>query len=393
MEGDGTGRSRWLEINLQAIAHNVEQVRLWLKPGVRLMAVVKADGYGHGLVQTARVALARGAAMLGVTHPEEGVILRESGINGPVLVFRPLLPGEEETIVAYRLTASLSDVQQAGRLAAAARRARQAVRVHTKIETGMSRTGFTPEALRGHVDELLQFPELIWEGIYTHFAAATDRAFTLHQFQTFMDLVNDLERRGIRIPLRHVCNSAALLLYPEMHLDMVRAGTVLYGQLPAGMTGVSLSLQDTWSFWARIVHLLPVTRGATVGYGRTYRVRRDTVLAVVPVGYADGFGVDVTPRPAGFMDLLKVLVKTAGAFYGLPWGTCHVRINGKTAPVVGRIGMNLSCVDVGNIPEADIGMPALLPVRRTVLRESIPRVYRGLEEAKELRPMVSNLPA
>ncbi|NPV28765.1 MAG: alanine racemase [Firmicutes bacterium] len=375
--------ARWIEVDLEAIAHNTAQVKGLLSPGVRLMAVVKGDGYGHGLVPAARAALARGADMLGVTHPEEGVVLREAGIAAPVLIFRPLLPGEEEIAAAYRLTVTLSDLQQAKRLAAAARKIGERIPMHVKIETGMGRTGFTPASFWSEVDELLSLPELKWEGIYTHFsAAAGDPSFTRRQFRVFREVVNTLAGRGIRIPLRHVCNSAALLLYPEMHLDLVRAGTLLYGQLPAGIRSAPLSLRGTWSFWARVVHLQRLPRGATVGYGRTYRVRRDTVLAVLPVGYSDGFGLDVAPRPAGWWDLVKVLGKTAGAFLGFPWGAYYVKVNGKSAPVVGRLGMGLCCVDVGKIPEVCIGTPVLLPARRTVISSAVPRLYvKGGEAA------------
>jgi alanine racemase len=382
VERDRANLARWIEVNLEAISHNTAQVRQFLPPGVRLMAVVKGDGYGHGLIPAARAALAQGAGMLGVTHPEEGVLLREAGITAPVLIFRPLLPGEEEIAIAFCLTPSLSDLEQAKRLARTARMMGRQIPVHLKIETGMGRTGFTPASFWDSAEELLNLPGLEWEGIYTHFAAAAgDPSFTRHQFRLFLEVVNTLARRGIRIPVRHVCNSAALLLYPEMHLDLVRAGTLLYGQLPAGIESVSLKLRETWSFWTRVVHLQHVPRGATVGYGRTSRVRRDTVLAVLPVGYSDGFGLDVAPRPAGWLDLIKVLGKLAGAFLGFPWGTYYVKINGRPAPVVGRLGMELSCVDVGKIPEVDIGTPVFLPARRTVIRAAIPRLYvKGREE-------------
>jgi alanine racemase len=378
-----SSKTRWVRVDLGAIAHNVTQVSRLLEPRVKLLAVVKADGYGHGAVQVARVALAHGASMLGVTHPEEGIILRESGITAPILVFRPLLPGEEEVVLEYRLTPSLSSFEQAKLLAAAAQRRDSQVAVHWKIETGMGRTGFTPASFRNCLDRLLALPGLIWEGIYTHFAAAAgDREFTYHQFRQFADLLQSLESKGIKFPLRHVCNSAATLLYPEMHLDMVRVGTLLYGQFPAGIKKAPIELEDTWSFWTRVIHLQQVPRGSTVGYGRTYRVSRDTVLAVLPVGYHDGFGVDVFPRPAGLLDLAKLLVKIAGSYFGLPWGYAHVQINGKSAPVVGRVGMELTCVDVSLIPGVSVGTPVLLPARRAVLSEKIPRVYEGLEAVR-----------
>lgn len=381
MDNRRTTLARWVEIDLAAIAHNVAQVRRLLGPEVRLMAVVKADAYGHGLVQASRVALSQGADMLGVTHPEEGIILREAGIAAPILVFRPLLPGEEETAVAFDLTPSISEPEQARRLAAASRKAGRAFPVHLKVETGMGRTGFLPEVLRELAGELFSIRELKWEGIYTHFAsAAGDPDFTRHQFLLFSDVVRDLAERGIYFPLRHACNSAAALLYPEMRLDMVRIGTLMYGQLPAGVETDFLGLKDAWSFWTRVIHLQQVRRGTTVGYGRTYRVRRDTTLAVLPVGYSDGFGIDVTPRPSRLLDLVKVLVKTAGAYFGIPWGTQFVSINGKPVPVVGRVGMELSCVDVGKLPDIEIGAPVQLQARRTVLKASIPRLFTGVEE-------------
>lgn len=382
MDNEQADKARWVEIDLDAIAGNITAVRKLLGPEVRLLAVVKADGYGHGLVQVARVAVIQGADMLGVTHPEDGLALRQAGITAPVLVFRPLLPGEEEDAVKCGLTPSISSLAQAQHLSTAVARNGRQISVHLKIETGMGRTGFTPEALRSALDKLLTLPGLQLEGIYTHFAAASgDPNFTRHQYQVFDDLVQELHERGFHIPLRHVCNSAATLLYPELHLEMVRVGNLLYGQLPAGIKGHSLpgglQLKDPWSFWTRVIHLQPVRRGDTVGYGRTYRAPGATVLAVLPIGYSEGFGLDVTPRPAGWIDLLKVLAKTAGSFIGLPLGLHHVSLDGRAAPVLGRVGMELSCVDVGKLPGVGVGTPVQLPGRRTVIKASVPRVYVG----------------
>ncbi|MGD0152793.1 MAG: alanine racemase [Thermacetogeniaceae bacterium] len=388
MDNEQAGQARWVEIDLDAIAGNVAAVKRLLDPGVKLLAVVKADGYGHGLVPVARIAIMRGADMLGVTHPEDGVRLRQAGIAAPVLVFRPLLPGEEEAIVEWDLTPSVSSLAQAQRLSAAAAQSGRQMPVHLEIETGMGRTGFTPETLLSVLDKLLNLPGILLDGIYTHFAAAAgDTSFTRRQYRLFDHLEQEIQRRGVHIPLRHVCNSAATLLYPELHLEMVRVGNLLYGQLPAGIRDGSLpdglQLKDPWSFWTRVVHLKPVQRGGTVGYGRTRRLRRDTVLAVLPVGYSEGFGLDVAPHPAGWIDLLKVLVKTAGSFLGLPLGIQHVSINGRTAPVLGRISMELSCVDVGKIPGVGVGTPVRLPGRRTTIRASVPRVYITSDAAED----------
>lgn len=367
----------WVEIKLNAVGHNTAQVKELIGSEVKLMAVVKSNAYGHGLIPVAQTVLGQGADALGVTHLEEGIALREAGIDVPVLVFRPLLPGEQDAVLRFGLTTSVSSLAQAELLSEAALRIGVNASVHLKIETGMGRTGFVPESLMEVAELLFSLPGLEWEGIYTHFAsAAGDPSFTRQQFQIFQSVVQDLAGRGIHFSLRHVCNSTAALLYPEMRLDMVRVGTLLYGQFPAGVRNPGLDLQETWSFWTRILHLQQVRRGMTVGYGRTYRVKRDTVLAVLPVGYRDGFGLDVQPRPAGLWDLTKVVGKLILSYLGFPVGSHYVYINNIPAPVVGRIGMELSCIDVGKITDIGIGIPVRIEARRTVVRASIPRLYQ-----------------
>ncbi|MDD4359083.1 MAG: alanine racemase [Syntrophaceticus sp.] len=377
----------WVDVNLDAVGNNTAEVKKCLENDVRLMAVVKSDAYGHGMLSAARTVLARGADTLGVTHPDEGVALREGGIDVPILIFRPLLPGEEDDMVRYGLTSSISSLDQAERLSAAAQRYEQKAVAHIKVETGMGRTGFISETLMDVADSLFSLPGLEWEGIYTHFAsAASDPSFTRHQFHIFNDVVQGLAEVGVEFPLRHVCNSAAALLYPEMHLEMVRVGTLLYGQFPAGVRDERFDLQDTWSFWTRIIHLQEVRQGKTIGYGRTQRLRRDTVVAVLPVGYSDGFGVDVQPRPSGLLDLGKVIVKTILGYLGYPVGWFYVTVNGTSVPVIGRVGMELTCIDVGKIPDIKVGDPVLLNARRTVLRESIPYAYK-LSDKRHLHDM------
>ncbi|MGB4504746.1 MAG: alanine racemase [Syntrophaceticus sp.] len=376
------GHPCWVEVNLDAVGNNTARVKQCLGSDVRLMAVVKSDAYGHGLLPVAKTALARGADALGVTHPEEGIVLREAGIDAPILLFRSLLPGEEDDIVSFALTPSINSLQQAESLSAAAQKFGMRTPVHLKIETGMGMAGFLPETLKDVADHLFSLPGLEWEGIYTHFAsAAVDPSFTRCQFRSFCGVVQELGELGVHFPLRHVCNSAAALLYPEMHLEMVRVGTLLYGQFPAGVKKLEFDLEDTWSLWTRVIHLQEARSGMTIGYGRTHRVRRDTMIAVLPVGYRDGFGLDVQQRPAGLWDLCKVIAKIILGYLGHPVGAPHVYINGTTpAPVVGRIGMELSCIDVGKIPDVKVGTPVLLQVRRTAIRESIPHLYRCQEQ-------------
>lgn len=374
-------RPTWIEVNLDVVARNTRRVKKLIGDGVKLLAVVKGDAYGLGMVPVAHTVISHGADLLGVTHPEEGVILRNEGIDAPIFIFRPLLPGEEELVINYQLISSLSSLQQAERLSERAKVYGIKVPVHLKVETGLGRTGFLPITIKEHADRLFSLPGLEWEGIYTHFAsAAGDPQFTRQQFRIFQDVVDDLEKRGIQIPLCHVCNSAAALLYPEMRLDLVRIGTLLYGENPPGVKD-ELGLEAAWSFWTRVIHLQKLEKGMRVGYGRTYRVPRDTTMAVIPVGYRDGFGVDVTPRPAGLLDLTKVLAKIILDFLGFPVGKFYVEINGTPAPVIGRVGMELTCIDVGKIPGIEVGTPVRLMARRTVIRESVPKSYYMQETA------------
>ncbi|MFY9273467.1 MAG: alanine racemase [Thermacetogeniaceae bacterium] len=381
MEIEEKVRPRWIEVNLDAVGRNTRRVKEMIGDGVKLLAVVKGDAYGLGMVPVAHTVISQGADLLGVTNPDEGVILRNKGIDAPIFIFRPLLPGEEELVVNYQLISSISSLQQAERLSDKARIYGVKVPVHLKVETGLGRTGFLPSSIKEHADRLFSLPGLEWEGIYTHFAsAAGDPQFTRQQFRLFQSVVEGLKKRGIQFPLCHVCNSAAALLYPEMRLDLVRIGTLLYGENPPGVKD-DLGLESTWSFWSRVIHLQKLEKGMMVGYGRTHRVSRDTTMAVIPVGYRDGFGVDVTPRPAGLIDLTKVVAKIVLGYLGFPVGKYYVEINGTPAPVLGRVGMELTCIDVGKIPGIEVGTPVRLMARRTVIRESIPKSYCQQEKA------------
>jgi len=374
-------RSTWIEIDLDAVARNTRRVKQLMGDGVKLLAVVKGNAYGLGMVPVAQTVINHGADLLGVTHPEEGVILRNEGIDAPIFIFRPILPGEEELVINYQLISSVSSLEQAERLSSKARIYGVRVPVHLKVETGLGRIGFLPDTIKKHADKLFSLPGLEWEGIYTHFAsAAGDPGFTRHQFRIFEGVVGELKKRGIQFSLCHACNSAAALLYPEMRLDLVRIGTLLYGENPPGVKD-DLCLETTWYFWSRVIHLQKLEKGMRVGYGRTHRVSKDTTMAVIPVGYRDGFGVDVTPRPAGLIDLTKVITKIILDYLGFPVGKLYVEVNGTPAPVLGRVGMELTCIDVGKIPGIEVGTPVRLMARRTVVRESIPKRYCMQETA------------
>ncbi len=331
----------WCEIDLAAIAANVGALRRITEKSALVMAVVKADGYGHGAVETANIALANGAERLAVARAHEGVALREAGIDAPILVLSPTGPSITHHLWEYRLTQSVSSLESASRLSASARRSGESISIHVKIDTGMGRLGLLPDcgspgSGSGPVEEILDIDRLRHielEGIYTHFADADsrDKSFSRLQFDLFMGLLDHLRRRGFEPPMRHAANSAATIDMPETHLDAVRPGISVYGLYPsADVDRNRISLTPAMSLKSRIIHLKAVPAGFPVSYGMTHETEAPTRIATVPVGYADGLQRRLSNR--GWM-----------------------LVRGKRAPIAGRVCMDLTMIDVGGIPGAQTG--------------------------------------
>jgi alanine racemase len=334
------------EIHLGAIAHNVRELRRITSPSARFMAVVKANGYGHGAVPVAIRALQNGADALGAARIEEGIRLREAGISAPVLIFGYCHPDSAETLIDYDLTATVYSLQTAALLSDRATARGKSIRVHIKIDTGMGRIGLLPdalgigpsaiappEALCGDIARIFHLPGLEVEGIYTHFACAdtADGAYTRQQLKLFLDVTDRLVLRGIHIPIRHAANSGALIGYPETHLNMVRPGICLYGLYPSADVDKSrVSLQPAMTLKAGIIQVKAVPPGFKISYGATFETDNPTRIATVSAGYADG---------------VNRLLSSRG----------QMLVRGKRAPVVGRVCMDLTLIDVGHVPDASIG--------------------------------------
>lgn len=361
--------NRWVEIDTDAVRFNYEQVKELVGSQVEIIAVVKADGYGLGALEMARIFVECGAAMLAVTTVDEALELRSQGIEHPILLLSPFLPGEEEVIVHYRLTPSVSSLAQ---LKALAQVAFEKVPIHIKIETGMGRTGLLPQEVESFLEELAHHPQIYLEGIFTHFAQARQGdPVTQKQWERFLVAVEKAEKMGWSIPYRHVCNSAATLDWPSMHLNMVRVGTVLYGQNPA-LAKNKLSLKDPWQLKARVVHLREVPSGTAIGYGGDYVTKTSAPIAVIPLGWADGMTVMPAIRPKTFLDLMKMTAKLVLEYVGRSKSQ-QVVIGGKKYPLVGRLGMQLSMAAVG--PEVQAGQEVEIPIRRLSTNPRLPRVY------------------
>lgn len=320
------GRPAWVEIDLDAIRHNVHQLRRLLPRGVRFMAVIKADAYGHGAVPVARAALAAGAEWLGVALVEEALVLRQAGITAPILVFAPLRPEAADLYRQYGLRASVTDLAVARAAAGEGR----PVKVHLKVDTGMGRIGVLPDDVPDLLERLRTIPGLEVEGIYTHFSTADDWE-TDHfeqQRERFSRLLRRLEAAGRRPPLAHMANSAALLRDAGTAADMVRIGAGIYGIVPPQHGLAPVPLRPALAIKAKIVQVRRIPAGWKIGYGATYVAPRPSTLGIVPVGYADGYDRGLSNR-------------------------AHVLIRGRRMPIVGRVCMDQLIVDAG---DADIAV-------------------------------------
>ncbi len=367
---------RWITVDAGALEHNLKAVQGLLQPATKLLAVVKADAYGFGAIEAARVFLKSGADYLGVTTLAEGLELRRAGITAPILLMSPLLPEELPPALSNDLTLTISSRAAAQAAVAAAVATGCRGRVHLKVETGLQRTGLPPQELVPVAEEILTGNQLHLEGIYSHLAEAARPQAAIKQLNCFQAVLSELEARAINIPLRHICNSSGLLTHPDWQLDMVRIGTLLYGQFPYQAPRRGLELVDAWNFKARVVFVHEVERGTPVGYGGDYIAKKPTRLAVIPVGYADGFALTAVSRPKNLNDLARHLVKTVLAYLGRgrDEGTI-VTINGEKAPVVGRVGMQLSLVDVSHLPDVKAGHEVTLSLRRPTASARLARVY------------------
>lgn len=366
--------THWIEIDLDALVYNFHSIRQALPGHLKILAVVKADGYGLGGGPVAKLFENEGVDMLGVTHLAEGILLRREGVTAPVLLFAPLLPQEAGEAARYRLTPTIDSLETARALQEALAPG-QVLDVHIKIETGMGRTGLKPAEVLPFCRRLLEeCPGLRLEGLYTHFARpAPGDTFTQQQLTLFKTAIESLQAASIEIPLKHAAGSTAALVLPEAHFDMVRLGTVLYGQKPPAVRN-SLSLRNPWQPKARILHIQELPKGAGVGYGRDYRLKKATRIGVIPYGYADGLGVTAVARPKNLGDLMKTLVKTVLAYWGKGPQALGVRSGEHWLPIVGRIGMQLSMIEIGDLPlkENDI---VSVPLGRITASPDLPRVY------------------
>lgn len=330
-------RPVWAEINLSAIRDNIRKIKGLLRPETKFCAVVKADGYGHGAVLVARAALQEGADYLAVALMSEALELRQAGIAAPILILGYTPPEQARLAVDYDITQTVYTPAMIRALSQAATAVGKKAKVHIKVDTGMGRIGVKPEETVDFAVFINSCPGIDLEGIFSHFAVADslDKTYTRRQYDLFGQALAGLDKKGIVIPIRHIANSAAILDLSDMQLDMVRAGIILYGLLPSEEVQPVISLEPAMKFKAQISHIKRVSSGAAISYGRTFITDRPSVIATLPVGYADGWT-------------------------RLMAGKASVLLHKKRAPLVGRVCMDQCMIDVTDIPEAAPGDEVLL---------------------------------
>lgn len=323
---------------MDAVSHNVRLFKANLVESCILMAVVKADGYGHGAVEVARAAIQSGADYLGVAFLDEAVHLRSAGVDIPILVLGYTPVHAMEAAIRNHVTITVSSRDSLEEAVSCAERLGLRARVHLKVDTGMSRLGFVPDQVLPLCREFSASPYVVIEGMFTHFADAdnVDPTFTRHQYARFVSLIERLSANGIHIPIKHCCNSAAAMKFADMHMDMVRVGISLYGLSPLqGEPLASYPLREAMQVKTRISFLKLVPNDQPVSYGLTYRTERESLVATLPIGYADGLSRQLSNKGS-------------------------VLVRGKRVPIIGRVCMDQTMIDVTSLPDVGVGEEVVL---------------------------------
>lgn len=332
-------RGTRVEINLDNLAFNIKQIRNLVNRKTEIMAVVKGNAYGHGSVEASKIFLKNGADKLAVSIYQEGIELRNAGIKAPILLLNYTPQNQYKKIIQEGLTPTIFHYEDAKLLSQIAIDMNKIVKVHIKIDTGMSRIGFLPteEEIKTIID-ISSLPNIEIEGMYSHFACADelDKSFTKEQYKKFNWVIRKLEENNINIPIKHISNSAGIMNSQEYDLDMVRPGIILYGYYPSKeIDKTKLELKPAMELKTNISHLKVLSKNTGIGYNRSFMTKKDSTIATLPIGYADGY-------------------------YRLLTGKAQVFINEKKVPIVGKICMDQMMVDVTEIKNIEIGDETIL---------------------------------
>ncbi len=361
------------EVHLGAIVNNIKAARKNLKPGTKLCAVVKANAYGHGAIPVAITCVEAGVDYFAVALVQEGVELREAGITKPILVLgaMPANPSIADLCVRYDIEHAVFDEERLKLLNEAALRKGTKAKVHIALDTGMHRIGVQIEEAAAFAEKVKQMKGIEVAGAFSHFSAADaeDKGYAEFQYAQFSKGIQSMEAAGLQIPIKHICNSAGIAELPQYQMDMVRMGITLYGSLPSDIEGPYADYRPVMILKTQVAFVKTLPAGRDIGYGRTFTTQKESRIATVPVGYADGISRHLSNKG------------------------CMV-VRGKRAPIVGRVCMDQVMLDVTDIPDVAVGDNVIiyggpeLPVEEVaaaagtisyelfcVLHSRIPRVY------------------
>lgn len=320
----------WSEINLEAIRNNLRQIKRTIGSKIKIMAVIKANAYGHGLISVAEVCQQEKVSYLAVANLDEALKLRQAKISLPILILGYVPEEDFANALRNKITLTLYDFGMAKKLEQVAKSLGRTTSVHIKIDTGMHRLGIFPEDAVKFFTEIKKFPAIKIEGIYSHFADASNKIYSLEQIKKFKDVLQKLEKAGFSLPIIHMANSQAGLTLPQAHFDMVRVGLAIYG------LNENLKFrQSALSLKSKIAQIKTVEKGKYIGYCMTYKTKKPAKLATIAIGYADGYSRSLS-------NIGEVLV------------------HGKRCPVRGRICMNQTIIDVSEIANVKIGDEVVL---------------------------------
>ena len=331
-------RPVWAEVDLDRLAHNMREIRR-VSQSKDIIAVIKADGYGHGALDIAPTLLANGATRIAVAVLNEAVELRRGGIDHPIMVLGFTPPSLIDMLLRYDIEQTVYSYDLAKEISNIAHKKNKMAKIHIALDTGMNRIGFLPddESVE-EVYKISKLPNIIIEGLFSHFSSADekDKAYTNMQFEKYNSFYEKLKQKGVSINIRHIANSAAIVDMPKSHFEAVRPGIILYGYYPSEeILKDRIDLKPVMSLKTNIVHIKKLPVGEYISYGRKFKTSRESIIATLPVGYADGY--------------TRLLFNKA-----------KVIINGSFAPVIGRICMDQCMVDVTDIPEVKLGDEVIL---------------------------------
>jgi alanine racemase len=352
MKSEKIYRPTWAEVDLGALAHNYRELRYFVDKHVKILSVVKADAYGHGIIEVAKRLLDCGTDYLGVASIDEAIKLRDSKIDLPILVFGNILPRHAKEIIDYGITQTVCAKDIAVALANYAKRKKKKAKVHIKVDTGMGRLGIWHANASEFIKDISGLPGIEIEGVYSHLSCAdTDYKFTNQQIVEFGNLIKRLKKYNIHIPIYHIANSVGIIKYRNSHFDMVRPGIALYGIYPTEGLKSKVRLRPVMNFKSKVMYIKRVSKGRSISYGRTYITDKPTTIATIPVGYKDGYFRNLSNKS-------------------------DVLINGRRCRVVGRICMDQMMVDVqrSRVKKGDVVILIGSSGRQSIHAEDIARL-------------------